>query len=103
MRPDGTQAGARKRRRLTPREAATYKREDEMAEAATAERTLTNLQRRYVERTPKGAEVQARAEKVMPGVRDLFSDWEDKWWPKPLAKGQRASVPAFGPHAVAAE
>lgn len=45
-----------------------------MAEGTTAERTLTNLQRRYVERTPKGAEVQARAEKVMPGgeTRSLF-------------------------------
>jgi alkanesulfonate monooxygenase SsuD/methylene tetrahydromethanopterin reductase-like flavin-dependent oxidoreductase (luciferase family) len=43
------------------------------------------------------------AEKVMPHVKDLFSDWEDKWWPKPLAKGQRAAVPAFRPQAVAAE
>jgi hypothetical protein len=43
------------------------------------------------------------AEKVMPKVKDLFSDWEDKWWPKPMAKAQRAAVPAFRPHAVAAE
>jgi hypothetical protein len=43
------------------------------------------------------------AEKVMPHVKDLFSDWEDKWWPKPMAKGQRAAVPAFRPQAVAAE
>ncbi len=37
------------------------------------------------------------AEKVMPQVKDLFGDWEDKWWPKPMAKGQRAAVPAFRP------
>jgi alkanesulfonate monooxygenase SsuD/methylene tetrahydromethanopterin reductase-like flavin-dependent oxidoreductase (luciferase family) len=43
------------------------------------------------------------AEKVMPHVKDLFSDWEDKWWPKPMAKGQRAAVPAFRPQTVAAE
>ena len=35
------------------------------------------------------------AERVMPRVKDLFSDGEDKWWPKPMAKGQRAAVPAF--------
>ena len=42
------------------------------------------------------------AEKVMPRVKDLFGDWEDKWWPKPMAKSQRAAVPAFRPHAAAA-
>ena len=46
---------------------------------------------------------QLFAEKVMPKVKDLFGDWEDKWWPKPLAKGQRASVPAFRPQLAAAE
>jgi len=43
------------------------------------------------------------AEKVMPQLRGLFGDWEDKWWPKPLARGQRASVPAFRPQLAAAE
>ena len=43
------------------------------------------------------------AEKVMPKVKDLFGEWEDKWWPKPMAKGQRAAVPAFRPQTVAAE
>jgi hypothetical protein len=43
------------------------------------------------------------AEKVMPHVKDLFSGWEDKWWPKPMASGQRAAVPAFRPQTVAAE
>ena len=36
-------------------------------------------------------------------VKDLFGDWEDKWWPKPMAKGQRAAVPAFRPQLAAAE
>jgi rSAM/selenodomain-associated transferase 1 len=43
------------------------------------------------------------AEKVMPKVKDLFGEWEDKWWPKPMAKGQRAAVPAFRPQFAAAE
>jgi len=25
------------------------------------------------------------AEKVMPQIKDIFSEWEDKWWPTPLA------------------
>jgi hypothetical protein len=30
------------------------------------------------------------AEQVMPQLKDLFRDqWEDRWWPKPLAKQQR--------------
>jgi glutamate-1-semialdehyde 2,1-aminomutase len=45
-----------------------------MAHADGETRTQSNLERRYLERTPKGAEVQARAEKVMPGgeTRSLF-------------------------------
>jgi alkanesulfonate monooxygenase SsuD/methylene tetrahydromethanopterin reductase-like flavin-dependent oxidoreductase (luciferase family) len=43
------------------------------------------------------------AEKVMPRVKGLFSEWEHKWWPKPMAKSQRATIPAFRPNAVAAE
>ena len=43
------------------------------------------------------------AEKVMPRVKGLFSEWEHKWWPKPMAKSQRAAIPAFRPTTVAAE
>ena len=43
------------------------------------------------------------AEKVMPQLRDLFSDWEDKWWPQAMAPAQRAAVPAFRPNLAAAE
>jgi alkanesulfonate monooxygenase SsuD/methylene tetrahydromethanopterin reductase-like flavin-dependent oxidoreductase (luciferase family) len=35
------------------------------------------------------------AEKVMPRLRPLFADWENRWWPKPLEQRQRATVSAF--------
>jgi hypothetical protein len=41
------------------------------------------------------------AEKVMPHIRDLFSEWEDKWWPRPMDSRQRAAVPAFQPRLAA--
>ena len=43
------------------------------------------------------------AEQVMPKLRPMFAEWEDRWWPKPLAKSQRAEIPAFRPGAEAAE
>ncbi|HYC15492.1 MAG TPA: hypothetical protein VEC75_14665, partial [Stellaceae bacterium] len=43
------------------------------------------------------------AEKVMPQLRDLFSEWEDRWWPQPMARHMRAEVPAFAPQRSAAE
>jgi alkanesulfonate monooxygenase SsuD/methylene tetrahydromethanopterin reductase-like flavin-dependent oxidoreductase (luciferase family) len=43
------------------------------------------------------------AEKVMPKLKPLFSEWEDKWWPKPMPKTQRAAIPAFAPSVQAAE
>jgi alkanesulfonate monooxygenase SsuD/methylene tetrahydromethanopterin reductase-like flavin-dependent oxidoreductase (luciferase family) len=41
------------------------------------------------------------AEQVMPKLKPLFAEWEDRWWPKPMDKASRAVVPAFRP--VAAE
>jgi alkanesulfonate monooxygenase SsuD/methylene tetrahydromethanopterin reductase-like flavin-dependent oxidoreductase (luciferase family) len=43
------------------------------------------------------------AEQVMPKLRPMFSEWEDKWWPKPMDKGSRATVPVFAPGVQAAE
>ena len=37
------------------------------------------------------------AEKVIPKLRPLFAEWEDKWWPKPVENLRRAEVPAFTP------
>src|SRR5581483_11414155 len=34
------------------------------------------------------------AEKVLPNLRDLWSEWEDRWWIQPLASQSR--VPASG-------
>ena len=41
------------------------------------------------------------AEKVMPKLKGLFADWENRWWPRPLQQPQRASLPAFMPRAAA--
>ncbi|HEY5301502.1 MAG TPA: LLM class flavin-dependent oxidoreductase [Acetobacteraceae bacterium] len=41
------------------------------------------------------------AEQVMPRVAPLFSDWEDRWWPKPMDAHSRAAVPAFMPRLAA--
>ena len=43
------------------------------------------------------------ADKVMPKLKPLFSEWEDKWWPKPMDKTGRAELPAFAPKVQAAE
>ncbi len=43
------------------------------------------------------------AERVMPQVPGMFSEWEDRWWPQPMAAVQRAMVPPFVPSLRAAE
>jgi len=43
------------------------------------------------------------AEKVLPNMRDLFAEWEDRWWPRPMARESRATLAAFQPEAAAAE
>jgi alkanesulfonate monooxygenase SsuD/methylene tetrahydromethanopterin reductase-like flavin-dependent oxidoreductase (luciferase family) len=45
---------------------------------------------------------QLFAEKVMPQLTDLFSEWEDRWWPQPMNRETRASLTPFRP-AMAAE
>ena len=42
------------------------------------------------------------AEKVMPKLKPLFAEWENRWWPQPMERRQRATLPAFTP-ATAAE
>src|SRR4030088_1016236 len=43
------------------------------------------------------------AERVLPQLRGLFSEWEDKWWPEPMAQGERADPAPFQAGAIAAE
>jgi len=43
------------------------------------------------------------AEKVMPQLTDVFSEWEDRWWPQPMHREARASLAPFQPAAMAAE
>jgi len=37
----------------------------------------------------------------MPRLKPLFSEWEDKWCPQPMAKPERAELPSFQPAAGA--
>jgi alkanesulfonate monooxygenase SsuD/methylene tetrahydromethanopterin reductase-like flavin-dependent oxidoreductase (luciferase family) len=46
---------------------------------------------------------QLFAEKVMPQLKDVFSEWEDRWWPQPMARAERAAPASFQPAAFAAE
>jgi alkanesulfonate monooxygenase SsuD/methylene tetrahydromethanopterin reductase-like flavin-dependent oxidoreductase (luciferase family) len=42
------------------------------------------------------------AEAVLPQLRGLFGEWEDRWWPQPMPPGERAAVPSVH-QALAAE
>jgi alkanesulfonate monooxygenase SsuD/methylene tetrahydromethanopterin reductase-like flavin-dependent oxidoreductase (luciferase family) len=49
-----------------------------------------------------GKELTARntelfAQRVAPRLRGLFGEWEDRWWPKPMAPAERAAPSAFAP------
>jgi alkanesulfonate monooxygenase SsuD/methylene tetrahydromethanopterin reductase-like flavin-dependent oxidoreductase (luciferase family) len=46
---------------------------------------------------------QLFAEKVAPQLRDVFSEWEDRWWPRPMERSARAALTPFQPAALAAE
>jgi hypothetical protein len=35
------------------------------------------------------------AEKVMPRLKPLFSEWEDHWWPRPMTAKERAEMTPF--------
>ncbi len=39
-------------------------------------------------------------EKLMPQLRNLFSESEDHWWPKPMDANECAELPAFTPKLV---
>jgi hypothetical protein len=41
------------------------------------------------------------AEQVIPKLRDLFPEWEDRWWPQQIAAEEKADVPAFVPRLAA--
>jgi hypothetical protein len=39
---------------------------------------------------------------VLPRLKPVFAEWEDRWWPRPIAQATRATPAAFRPEAVAA-
>ena len=41
------------------------------------------------------------AEAVMPRLKTRFSEWEDRWWPKPMDSAERAAIPGFAPKLAA--
>jgi hypothetical protein len=43
------------------------------------------------------------AEQVMPQLGEVFAEWEDRWWPQPVAGAARAPLSRFQPAAMAAE
>jgi alkanesulfonate monooxygenase SsuD/methylene tetrahydromethanopterin reductase-like flavin-dependent oxidoreductase (luciferase family) len=42
------------------------------------------------------------AEEVLPQLKPLFSEWEDRWWPQPIERHLRAPLPPYQPQAIAA-
>jgi len=42
------------------------------------------------------------ADRVLPELRGLFSEWEDKWWPQPMARAERAAPAPFAATMAAA-
>ena len=42
------------------------------------------------------------AEQVMRQLRELFSDWEDRWWPHPMDHSTRAPSSELQPTPLAA-
>jgi hypothetical protein len=38
---------------------------------------------------------QLFAEKVMPELKKFYSEWEHRWWPRPMDTKLRASIPAY--------
>jgi alkanesulfonate monooxygenase SsuD/methylene tetrahydromethanopterin reductase-like flavin-dependent oxidoreductase (luciferase family) len=46
---------------------------------------------------------QLFAERVAPQLKDVFADWEDRWWPKPFDRSARAPLSGLQPAAIAAE
>jgi hypothetical protein len=46
---------------------------------------------------------QLFAARVMPHLGDVFSEWEDRWWPKPMERSARAPLSGFQPATMAAE
>jgi len=43
------------------------------------------------------------AEQVMPQLQDVWSEWENHWWPTPMAAADRAAPDPIAHRAVAAE
>jgi hypothetical protein len=39
----------------------------------------------------------------MPQLKGVFAEWEDRWWPQPMDRTERAALPSFQPSAMAAE
>jgi hypothetical protein len=43
------------------------------------------------------------ADRVLPRLKGLFTEWEDRWWPQPMPRVERAEVAAPFAAPMAAE
>jgi len=48
------------------------------------------LQYGNMDRELTGYNSELFAKRVMPQLRDLFGEWENPWWPRPLPGEERA-------------
>src|SRR2546430_597581 len=76
----------------------------EVAKNLNVGHLMTLLQFGNMSKDVANYNTQLFAEKVMPQLKDVFSEWEDRWWPQPMPRAERAAPASFQPTAaIAAE
>src|SRR5438270_344383 len=75
----------------------------EVAKNLNVGHLMTLLQFGNMSKDVANYNTQLFAEKVMPQLKDVFSEWEDRWWPQPMPRAERAAPASFQPTAFAAE
>src|SRR5436305_14766410 len=84
-----------------PDEVAAQLREE--AKNLNVGHLMTLLQFGNMSKDVANYNTQRFAEKVMPQLKDVFAEWDGRWWPRPMARSERAALPSFQSAAIAAE